>query len=171
MGPLIRIPEKPLHTFLFNCFSKLPSPHLLASAQTKSNKQQGKVQSFQPSKNLRVQIRKSVCVCHLKMYVSFYLRYFSFISRLLLKGKPCQFISLDHSLWKPLGSCSPDPFDSYIYTLFVFISSRVTLLMGGPTKEFFNALWLHSIPSKWILQSGKKNESIYYWTTKGPRVW
>lgn len=135
MGQLIRIPEKPLHTFLFNCFSKLPSPHLLASTQTKSNKQQERVQSLQPSENIRVQIRKSACIHHLKTYVSPCIRYFSFISRLLLKA--CQFfrsfsvkvvrILFTWCLW-------------FLHLYFFFLSSRVTLLMGGPKKEFFNAL-------------------------------
>lgn len=134
MGQLIRIPEKPPHTFLFNCFSKLPSPHLLASSQTKSNKQQGRVQSLQPSEKSKGKKKEaSLCLASEKFCFSQSQNFF-FHFQIALKGKLPQFIALEQAQGKPLRSCSPGPFDACIYISFFCHSPRVALSMGCPTK-------------------------------------
>lgn len=135
MGQLIRIPEKPPHTFLFNCFSKLPSPHHLASSQTKSNKQQGRVQSLQPSEKSKGKNKEaSLCLASEKFCFSQSQNFFFFHFQIAFKGNLPQFIELEQAQGKPLGSCSPIPFGSCIYISFFCHLPRVVLSMGYPTK-------------------------------------
>lgn len=69
MGQLIRIPEKPPHTFLFNCFSKLHH-HIswLHLRPNQANSREGfNLCSLQSSPGVE---RRPVCVWHLKNFVS-----------------------------------------------------------------------------------------------------
>lgn len=162
MGQLIRVPGKTptLHTFLLNCFSKLPSPHLLASTQTKSNKHQGRVQSFRPSKKSEG-ANKEVILCLSSKNVCFILQkifFFHFKIAFEINTTPVHFTrSLSMKIIRILFTW---PLWFFIYTLFFFISSKVTLLIGGPTKKFFNALCIKFLLSGFYKVKGKMNLSI-----------
>lgn len=159
MGQLIRVPEKKhtLHTFLLNCFSKLPSPHLLASTQTKSNKYQGRVQSIQPSKKSQG-ANKEVSLCLSSKNVCFILNkifFFHFKIAFERNTMPVHFItSLSMETFRILFTWS---LWFFIYTLFFFISFEITLLIGGPTKEFFNARSIKFLLSGFYKVEGKRN--------------